>query len=188
MKRERFFQSLDELKSVLDSLSPMYDEIKWVAQTIVKSLKGEGKLMVCGNGGSAADAQHMAAELVNRFLRERCPLPAIALTTDSSVVTSIANDYSYDEVFSKQVRALGKPSDVLIGISTSGNSKNVYNAIVEAGGIGCVTIGLLGCDGGSIAPVCDKAIVIQSTSTPRIQEAHEFVIHTICEMIEDAFA
>ena len=186
MTKDEFFQGIDDLKMLLDRLS--FDDIKRVAFLIVHSIRSGGKLMVCGNGGSAADAQHMVAEFVNRFLKERRPLPAISLTTDTSNLTSIANDYSFDYVFSKQVEAIGKAGDVLIGISTSGNSKNVFNAIKVARSLGIKTVGLLGRDGGVIKSACDIALIVPSSSTPRIQEVHGFIIHAICQMVEDEFA
>ena len=186
MTKDEFFQGIDDLKRLLDNLS--FGEIEHVAFEIAQAIKGGGKLMVCGNGGSAADAQHMAAEFVNRFLKEREPLPAISLATDTSNLTSIANDYSFDRVFSKQVEALGRRGDVLVGISTSGNSKNVLNAVKVAKGLGIKTVGLLGRDGGAIKSVCDMALVVPSYSTPRIQEVHGFIIHAICQMVEDEFA
>ncbi len=186
MTKDEFFQGIDDLKGLLDGLS--FEDIERVAFLIINSIRSDGKLLVCGNGGSAADAQHMVAEFVNRFLKERRPLPAISLTTDTSNLTSIANDYSFDYVFSKQVEAIGKAGDVLIGISTSGNSKNVLNAIETARGLGIKTIGLLGRDGGVIKSACDIALIVPSSSTPRVQEVHGFIIHAICQMVEDEFA
>ena len=185
MTKDEFFQGIDDLKRLLDGLK--FKDVEQVALLIVSSIRSGGKLMVCGNGGSAADAQHMVAEFVNRFLKERKPLPAISLTTDTSNLTSIANDYSFDYVFSKQVEAIGKSGDVLMGISTSGNSKNVLNAIEAARRLGIKTVGLLGRDGGIIKRVCDIALIVPSDSTPRIQEVHGFIIHAICQMVEDEF-
>ncbi len=186
MTKSDFLQGINELKQLLDNLD--FGLIESIAHRIIYAIRNGGKLLICGNGGSAADAQHMAAEFVNRFLKERRPLPAIALTTDTSNLTSIANDYSFDDVFSKQVEAIGKKGDVLIGISTSGNSENVFKALRIAKGMGIETVGLLGKDGGKIKDVCDLALVVPSFSTPRIQEVHGFVIHTICEIVEDEFA
>ena len=186
MTKENFFQVVKELKGLLDILD--FSTLENIANEIINSIKNGNKLMICGNGGSAADAQHMAAEFVNRFLRERKPLPAIALTTDTSNLTSIANDYSFDDVFLKQVEAIGKKGDIVIGISTSGNSSNVFKALDKAKDMGIKTVGFLGKDGGKIKEICDLALVVPSNSTPRIQEIHGFVIHIICEMVEDEFA
>ena len=158
--------------------------IEKASDAIFKSLKGGGKLLVFGNGGSAADSQHMVAELVGRFKGERAPLAAIALTTNTSTITAVANDYGYDTVFSRQVEALGKKGDVVFGISTSGNSKNVIEAVKKAKAIGLKTIGLTGGDGGKLKKECDITIVIESKDTPRIQESHLMVCHIICELVE----
>ncbi|WP_022669610.1 D-sedoheptulose-7-phosphate isomerase [Hippea alviniae] len=186
MKKEEFLQAVEELEKALKHVS--FEEIKTVADEIIDAFKKGHTLFICGNGGSAADAQHMAAEFVNRFLKEREPLPAIALTTDTSNITSIANDYSFDNVFEKQLKALSKSGDILIGISTSGNSKNIVRAFETAREIGVKTVGLLGRDGGVLRNISDYAIVVKSHSTPRIQEVHTFIIHAICQMVEDAFA
>ena len=140
--------------------------------------------MVCGNGGSAADAQHFVAEFIGRFYFNRQPLPAIALTTDTSIITCVANDYSWEDIFSRQVEALGSRNDIVLGISTSGNSGNVSKAIDSANAIGCKTVLLTGNRGGSIAELCDIIIAVPSSDTPRIQELHLFVEHMICELVE----
>ena len=140
--------------------------------------------MFCGNGGSAADSQHLAAELTGRFIHDRRPLAAIALSTDSSALTCIGNDYSFDEVFARQVAGLGRAGDLLIGISTSGNSRNVIRAVEEAQKLGMQTIGLLGRDGGQLRNLCDHSIVVSSTVTARIQECHILIGHTLCGLIE----
>lgn len=155
-----------------------------VVEAVTAALKAGNKLLLFGNGGSAADAQHLAAEFVNRFLIERPPLPAIALTTDSSVLTSIGNDYDFSEIFSKQIRALGQPGDVAWGISTSGTSKNVIKGLEQARKMGLVTIGLTGRDGGDVARMVDFALNVDSTVTPRIQEVHMTVGHVICQMVD----
>ncbi len=155
-----------------------------VVEAVTAALKSGNKLLLFGNGGSAADAQHLAAEFVNRFLIERPPLPAIALTTDSSVLTSIGNDYDFSEIFSKQIRALGQPGDVAWGISTSGTSKNVIKGLEQARKMGLVTIGLTGRDGGDVARMVDFALNVDSTVTPRIQEIHITVGHVICQMVD----
>lgn len=154
------------------------------AEALAKALAAGNKLLVFGNGGSAADAQHLAAELVNRFLLERPALPAIALTTDSSVLTSIANDYHFDEVFARQVKGLGQKGDVAMGISTSGRSPNVLKGLAAANSRGMYTIGLTGRQGGEMASICDLVIHSPSDHTPNIQETHIFCLHLICELVD----
>jgi D-sedoheptulose 7-phosphate isomerase len=141
--------------------------------------------MFCGNGGSAADCQHLAAELTGRFIKDRRPLAAIALTTDTSAITCISNDYSFEEVFARQVQGLGRTGDVLFAISTSGNSRNVIRAVEEALSAGMSVIGLLGHEGGALNEMCDVAIIVPSQVTSRIQESHILIGHTLCEMIEE---
>jgi len=155
------------------------------AETIADAFTSGGKLLIIGNGGSAADAQHMAAEFVNRFVIERPPLPAIALTTDSSVLTSIGNDYHFDQVFAKQVKALGREGDVLLAISTSGNAPNVVNALAVASKGGIKVVGLTGKDGGKMAKNTDILLNVESDSTARIQEAHITAGHIICELVDN---
>lgn len=155
-----------------------------MAETIIKSLASGNKLLIMGNGGSAADAQHFAAEIIGRFKLERPALPAIALTTDSSILTAIGNDYGFDYVFTRQVEGLATPGDVVIGISTSGNSPNVLAALVKAQELGCRTIALLGRDGGSIKGSVDIPVIIPSQDTPRIQEGHITIIHIVCDLVE----
>jgi D-sedoheptulose 7-phosphate isomerase len=146
---------------------------------------GDGhKLLIFGNGGSAADAQHIAAELVGRYLRERPGMAAIALTTDTSILTSLGNDYGFERIFARQVESLARPSDVVLGISTSGNSPNVQHGLVQAREMGCVTAAFLGKDGGSIRRLVDHAIVIPSRDTARIQECHITLGHILCELVE----
>ena len=157
------------------------------AAAIVASLRGGGKLLVFGNGGSAADAQHVAAELVGRFQRERAALAAVALTTDTSVLTSIANDYAFDRVFVRQIEALGKPADVVLAISTSGGSGNVVAALARARELGLRTIALTGCDGGEVGRAADIHINVPSPSTARVQEVHRTLLHVMCELVENAF-
>lgn len=154
------------------------------AQVLIDALKGGHKIMTMGNGGSAADAQHFAAEMVGRFLLERKALPAIALTTDTSILTAVGNDYGFDDVFNRQVEALANPGDVLIGISTSGNSLNIKRALETGKNIGVRTVGLLGLGGGEIGPMVDLNLTIPSSETPRIQEAHLVIIHILCDLIE----
>lgn len=155
-----------------------------VVEAVTGALKAGNKILLFGNGGSAADAQHLAAEFVNRFIIERPPLPAIALTTDTSVITSIGNDYDFSDIFSKQIRAIGQKGDIAWGMSTSGTSANVLKAFEAAKKIGMVTIGLTGRDGGDVAKIVDHALIVSSTSTPRIQEVHITVGHVICEMVD----
>jgi D-sedoheptulose 7-phosphate isomerase len=153
---------------------------------VVRTFRVGGKLLLFGNGGSAADAQHIAAEFVNRYLIERRPLPAIALTTDTSALTSIANDYGVEDLFAKQVRALGQKGDVAIAISTSGNSANVLRALEVCRALGIRTIGLTGGSGGKMASVVDHFLCVSATSvTPRIQETHILIGHVICEMVDE---
>ena len=164
-------------------LSP---SIAAMAALLVEAFKSGNKLLVMGNGGSAADAQHFVAEMVGRFKLERKALPAIALSTDTSILTAIGNDYGFDAVFSRQVEAHAVAGDVAVGISTSGNSPNVLKALQLARERGCRTIGLLGKDGGSIITVCDLALVIPTSDTPRIQEGHITIIHIVCDLVEKA--
>ncbi|MFZ4438382.1 MAG: D-sedoheptulose-7-phosphate isomerase [Syntrophales bacterium] len=155
-----------------------------VVGAVTSALKAGNKIMLFGNGGSAADAQHLAAEFVNRFLIERPPLPAMALTTDTSVITSIGNDYDFADIFSKQIRAIGQKGDIAWGMSTSGGSVNVIKGLEAAKKIGMVTIALTGRDGGDVARAADHVLNVSSTSTPRIQEVHITVGHVICEMVD----
>jgi D-sedoheptulose 7-phosphate isomerase len=155
-----------------------------ISEKIALAFAGDRKLLICGNGGSAADAQHIAAEFVNRFQLERPPLPAIALTTDTSIITSIGNDYSFDEVFSKQVKALGMEGDVLLAISTSGNSPNVISAVEAAKGRGIYTVGMTGGGGGKMARLTDMPLKVKSKTTARIQESHILAGHIICELVD----
>lgn len=155
-----------------------------VVELIVDAFHEGNKVMLFGNGGSAADAQHIAAEFVNRFMIERPPLPAMALTTDTSVITSIGNDYNYDQVFLKQIKALGKEGDIAWGISTSGNSPNVLKALKEAKKMGLKTIGMTGKDGGKMAKMVDYLLNVESDVTARIQETHITVSHVICQLVD----
>jgi D-sedoheptulose 7-phosphate isomerase len=159
-------------------------EICAVANLLIDALANGKKLLVMGNGGSAADAQHLAAEIVGRFKQDRRALPAIALTTDTSILTSIANDYGFEMVFRRQIEALATEGDVVIGISTSGSSANVRTALLLAGEKGCRTIGLLGGDGGTIKDCVEIALIVPGVDTPRIQEGHITIIHIICDLIE----
>ncbi len=155
-----------------------------VAEAIIAALKAGNKILIFGNGGSAADAQHIAAEFINRFVIERPPLPAIALTTDTSIITSIGNDYDFSEIFSKQIRAIGQPGDIPWGISTSGNSANVLKGLEVAKKMGLVTIAFTGKDGGGIAKIADLSINVSSSVTARIQEVHITAGHAICDLVD----
>lgn len=179
-----FATNLAEHLQLFQQLSNLTPEVNEAGRRIASALAQGGKLMLCGNGGSAADAQHIASELTGRFIQERRPLAGIALTTDSSALTCIGNDYAFDEVFARQLRALGRAGDVLIGISTSGNSANVVKAVQAAREMGITVIGLLGRDGGALKPLSDVAIVVPSRVTARIQEAHILIGHTLCGLIE----
>lgn len=179
------FLASSELKSrVAPSLSP---QIARAAALMSECLRAGGKILACGNGGSAGDAQHFAAELVGRFEREREELAAIALTTDSSILTAVGNDYGFDEIFSKQVRALGKPGDVLFAISTSGNSKNVVAAIEAAQSRGLTVVGMTGRDGGHVRGLLrpqDILLNVESNVTARVQEVHLLTLHCLCDAID----
>ncbi|MFA6142265.1 MAG: D-sedoheptulose 7-phosphate isomerase [Candidatus Omnitrophota bacterium] len=162
--------------------------IESAAKAIIGSLKTGGKLIVFGNGGSTADSQHIAGELVGRFKKERRPFAAIALGTNTPLLTAIANDYGYSETFSRELEALGKKGDVALAISTSGNSKNVLEAVKKAKAVGIRTIALAGCDGGMLKKECDISIVVASRDTPRIQESHIMIGHILCELIEEGLS
>lgn len=153
-------------------------------RVVATALNDGHKVLIMGNGGSAADAQHFSAELVGRFILERKALPAIALTTDSSILTAVGNDYGFDEIFRRQVEALAQPGDVVIGISTSGMSTNVFNALAAANAIGCKTIGFLGRDGGKIAGIVDVDLTVPVQETPLVQGAHAAIIHIVCDLVE----
>jgi D-sedoheptulose 7-phosphate isomerase len=158
--------------------------IEQAAEKIIASYSSGGKLILCGNGGSAADAQHFACELVGRFLQERRPLFAVALNTNSSVLTCLGNDYGYEHIFERQVQAMARPEDTVIGISTSGDSPNVLSALLTARQMGCSTIGMTGFSGGAIKDVVDILLNVPSSETPRIQESHVLIGHIICELVE----
>jgi D-sedoheptulose 7-phosphate isomerase len=179
---KKAFQESTQLKDqfLKDSLG----QIVKVVNVITASLKKGNKILLFGNGGSAADAQHLAAEFVNRFTIERPPLPAIALTTDTSIITSIGNDYDFAQIFAKQIRAIGQPGDVAVGMSTSGVSPNVLRGLEIAKKMGLTTIGLTGRDGGQVAQVVDYCLNVPSSSVPRIQEVHITVGHVICQLVD----
>jgi D-sedoheptulose 7-phosphate isomerase len=161
-----------------------HDDLLRVAAAIRAAHAAGGKVLIFGNGGSAADAQHMAAELVNRFQKERKALAALSLTTDTSILTSIGNDYTFDRVFDRQVEALGRPGDVALGITTSGNSANVVRGLEAARGCGMVTVALTGRDGGAAGKIADIHVNVPDDSTARVQEVHTTLIHVICELVE----
>ena len=174
----------EHIKASQNRLDSIANQIETASKICINSLKNGGKILIMGNGGSAADAQHIAAELVGRYKTERKGLPAIALTTDTSAITSIANDYGFLHVFVRQVEALAHKDDVVIGISTGGTSPNVVNALTSANKLDCKTIGLSGKDGGDFNALCDINLVVNSNDTPRIQEMHILIGHTICHLIE----
>tara|TARA_B100000787_G_C16041788_1_gene227290 strand:+ start:61 stop:627 length:567 start_codon:yes stop_codon:yes gene_type:complete len=178
---------INEHIKVSNLLHNQTEEIINSSQLCINSLKNGGKILLCGNGGSAADAQHIAAELVGRYKIERRGIPAIALTTDTSILTAIGNDYGYSHIFDRQVEALADSRDVVIGISTSGSSINVINGLKAASKLGCKTIGFSGQDGGKMKQICNINIAILSLDTPRIQEMHIVLGHIICNLIEQEF-
>lgn len=176
--------ALAEHLRVFGTLSRLGTSVRQAAQRAAQSIRADGKILFCGNGGSAGDAQHLAAELVGRLVRDRRALPGLALSTDSSALTCIGNDFGFDEVFARQVEGLGRAGDVLVAISTSGNSRNVIRAVEVARPMGITTVGFLGRNGGRLAPLVDLPIVVPSEDTARIQEAHIFLGHVMCALIE----
>ncbi len=176
-----------EARAVSDQVfSELAPTIETITVAMAECLKAGGKIMACGNGGSSADAQHFAGELVNRFLMNRRPYAGLALNTDASVMTSIANDFSFDEVYEKQVQALGRAGDILVGFSTSGNSANIIRAFEAAKDAGIRTVAFLGGTGGKMLELADMALLVSCSShTPRIQEGHEIMMHLICERLEE---
>jgi len=181
-----FQRGIEEHLALFQELGRLAADIGRAGELIAAALRGGRKLMLCGNGGSAADSQHIAAEMAGRFVKDRRPLAAVALSTDTSTMTCIANDYTFDEVFSRQVMGLGQPGDCLLAISTSGNSRNVIRAAEVARPAGIRVIGLLGRDGGLLRGLCDVPLVVPSQTTARIQEAHIFLGHTLCALVEEA--
>jgi len=182
--KDNIKKSISESSRIIKTSVTLIPQIENSVNQIISCLKNGNKIVLFGNGGSAADAQHIAAEFIGRFKINRKSFPAIALTTDSSVITSLSNDFSYDNVFSRQVESLVNSGDIVIGISTSGNSKNVKNGIISAKRKGALTIGLLGNKGGQIKKIVDISIVVNSSSTPKIQEVHRVLYHIICELVE----
>ena len=179
--KESLLESAELKRTVAETMA---DGIEKAIEAICSDLKSGKKVLLMGNGGSAADAQHIAGELVGRFKKERKAIPAISLSTDTSILTAIGNDYGFEKVFERQIEALGEKGDVVIGISTSGNSENIYRAMKLAKKMGLTTIGLLGNDGGKIKNLSDIALVVPSKNTPRIQETHITIGHIICEGVE----
>ena len=178
---------LNEHIKITKKMEQLLPLIQHTGDLCLNALKNDKKILIAGNGGSAADSQHFSAELTGRFKKERIPLPAIALTTDTSALTAIGNDYGYEYVFSRQLEALGNEGDIFIGISTSGNSKNIIEAISKAKEKNIKIITLLGKDGGQIKDLGDINIIIPSNDTPRIQEMHIMVLHMICQIIDEGF-
>ena len=179
---QRLADHLEVLQKLMDSDLP--EKLETCAKYVEKALAEGHKVLFCGNGGSAADSQHLAAEFVGRFQKERKGLPAIALTVDTSILTAVANDYGYDTVFARQVQALGEPGDVLVGISTSGNSKNVLLAIEEARAKGITCIGMTAEGGGKMAAACDICLAVPAKVTARAQEMHILMGHILCELVD----
>ncbi len=176
---------IDEHGAVVSKMKSLAPAISDFAKIVRITLQSGGKILICGNGGSAADSQHFAAELTGRYMKERRALAGIALSTDTSALTAIGNDYGFENVFSRQVEALGKKDDLLVLISTSGNSPNLLSAAKKANELGLTTFALLGKDGGKLKKIVQKYLVVPSDSTPRIQEMHIMVIHIVCEIVEN---
>ena len=179
-----FIDSIAELRAVLQATEALAPQVESASHAILESLKNGGKLLTCGNGGSAADAMHLAEELVGRYHRDRRALPAICLNADPTAITCICNDYGYEKVFSRGIEALGKAGDVLVGFTTSGNSANVLAAFAAAKSMGITTVLLAGRDGGKARGSCDHEIIVPSDSTSRIQEIHTLVLHQWLESID----
>jgi D-sedoheptulose 7-phosphate isomerase len=186
--REALAFALAGHREAVDAVEALAPRIACAADATARSFAEGGQLLACGNGGSAADAQHVVAEFVGRYLKERTPYPALALSTNSSALTAISNDYGFEEVFARQVRAHGRAGGVLLAISTSGQSANVLRAIDAARQVGMTVIGLSGGDGGAMAGRCDVCLTVPVASTPRIQEAHILIAHVFCGLVEDALS
>jgi D-sedoheptulose 7-phosphate isomerase len=182
-----FNESLEAHLSAVTLCKGLSEQVYALSETIIQTFKNGNKVLLCGNGGSAADSQHIAAEFVGRFKRERKALPAIALSTDTSILTAVGNDYSIDRIFSRQVEALARPGDAVIGISTSGKSPNIIEAMKTAKNHGSKTIAFLGGNGGPLKDIVDIPLVIPSNDTPRIQECHILLGHIICDIVEREF-
>ena len=169
---------------MFNALDPLFPTISDIGIAMQRCIQSGGKILLMGNGGSAADSQHIAAEIVGRFKKERKGMPAIALTTDTSILTSVGNDYGYDYIFARQIEALCRAEDLVIGITTSGNSANVVNGMQAAKAMGATTVGMTGGTGGKLTAICDYNLIMPSNVTARIQEAHIFVGHCLCEILE----
>jgi len=179
--KNEFLSHLDTTKKVIET---MENKLLEASILVIETLRSGNKVLLCGNGGSAADAQHIAAELTGRYKTERRGLPGLALTTDTSALTAIGNDYGYDRIFDRQVESLANKGDLIVGISTSGNSANVVNALKLGRELGCKTLGFSGRDGGVMNGMCDINLIVPSNNTPRIQEMHILFGHTICQIID----
>lgn len=187
--KQAFVSILNEHRKAFDeTFAPVHLEVlELISREVIKTFKAGNKILLCGNGGSASDSQHIAAEFIGRFKRERISLPAISLTTDTSILTALANDYDYSKVFSRQVEGLGKKGDLLIAISTSGNSANVLEAVTQAKKQGIATVGFTGISGGKLKDAVDICFRAQSKLTPHVQEMHIVALHAISEVVEDVF-
>jgi D-sedoheptulose 7-phosphate isomerase len=181
-------EQIESSRGAIESLLAQEEIIGRVAALCVETLRGGKKILTCGNGGSSTDAMHLSEELVARYRADRDALPSLCLAVDPSVMTCIANDFGWEEVFSRQVEAHGRPGDLLVAFTTSGKSENINRALRVARSRGIVTVGILGKGGGEALPLCDHAIVVESDDTPRIQEAHTLLLHIFCEAVEGAFA
>ncbi len=179
-----YLSQLDEHIEAMNMARELAPTVSSAGQKWLDSLNNGGKILLMGNGGSAADAQHIAAELVGRYLNERRALPAIALTTDTSILTAVGNDYGFESIFSRQLEALAQPNDVVVGYSTSGKSQNICEAMKVAQAKGCYTLALTGQTGGALAKLVDSCIAVPSTCTPRIQEVHSFIGHMLCAFVD----
>ncbi|MFZ4483825.1 MAG: D-sedoheptulose-7-phosphate isomerase [Chthoniobacterales bacterium] len=180
-----FQQSLAAAQTTFESLAPLEAPLRQAAAAVLTALTSGRKLLLCGNGGSSSDVAHIAAEFVCRFIGDRRPYPALALGVDGGLLTAIGNDYEFGVAFARQVHAFGQPGDILIGLSTSGRSKNILAALEEARRLGLTTIALLGRDGGFTAGVADLEMIVPGTVTARIQEAQQFLLHVLCEIVEE---
>lgn len=187
MTKKRILELLNENKSVISKLSDLTDEIELVISKIIECFESGKKIIIFGNGGSAADSQHLAAEFVGRFKYERKSLPAISLTTDTSIITALGNDYGFDSIFSRQCEAIVENGDVVIAISTSGKSRNILEGVLTCKSRGSFIMGFTGLGGDDLSKLCDVSVIVPSNSTPRIQEGHRVIFHIICEIVEDHF-
>ena len=185
MKQTIKNEFLSHLEVINLTIETMQEKLEQASLLVVETLKNGNKILLCGNGGSAADAQHIAAELVGRYKSDRRGLPAIALTTDTSILTSVGNDYGYEKIFDRQVEALANKGDLIIGISTSGNSKNIVNALKLGRELDCKTLGFSGREGGVMNELCDVNLIVPSNNTPRIQEMHILFGHIICQVVDN---